>query len=277
MQNFDTLFDAAIAEWPAALLLPVRQTGADYFIVDGLTEFDRRIGTRWFGDPSEVLMATLHGAISGAIHTAFRSQSTVVPARIDRDAVRTKFESDLRYAQSETVTTLTVATTWTAADRALIERYWSEPITAPIPHDAEQAFLDQIDCRFPYRDPDRCRELIVRGIDLSANAAFGVLHEISRPARRQRVTQPTLLSLLEFWRARCHHPAAPMMADIAAARIARRELSEDEAVAAMNALAKYQGLYAALAIVYGACSEPDRIDPLDDAIRQLWTARARGR
>jgi hypothetical protein len=222
-------------------------------------------------------MATLHGAISGAIHAAFRSQSTVVPARIDRDAVRTKFESDLRRAQSETVPTWTASTTWTAVDRALIERYWSESITAPIPHDAEQAFLDQIDCRFPYRDPDRCRELIVRGIDLSANAAFGVLMEICRPWRSAKAAPAQLNALLKFWREGCHHPAAPMMADIAAARIARRELSEDEAIAAMNALAKYHGLYAALAIVYAACSDPDRIDALDDAIRQIWTARAQRR
>jgi hypothetical protein len=271
MNNFDTLFDAAIAEWPAALILPVRKHGADYFVVDGLTELDHRIATRWFGDPSEVLMVTLHWAIAGAIHTAFRSQSTVTPARINRNAVRDKFEADLRRIEAATVPA------WPAEARALIARYWSEPISAPAAPDPEPAFTAEIDCRFPYHDLPRCRALIDRGMAISPNAAFYVLGEICRPPRRAQVTPADLSGLLDYWRARCRHPAAPMMADIAAAKIARRELSEDEAIATMNALAKYNGLYAALAIVYGACSDPDRIEALDDAIRQLWTARAQRR
>jgi hypothetical protein len=273
MANFDTLFDAAIAEWPTVLVLPVRSTGGSSFVVEGLTELGERVSARWVGDPSEVLMVTLHWAISAVVHAAYAGRSRVVPAALDRALVRDNFESNLRRIQSGTVPS------WTAEDRALIEHYWSGPMPTAEPHDAEQAFFDEIDGRFPYRDPQRSRALIERGIALSANAAFGVLEEICRPPQRAKLTPAEQTALLDYWRAHCHHPAAPMMAETAVAMIAGRELSVAEVIARINTLAEYRGLYAALAILGMACDDPDgRLDALDAAIRQQWRSnRAQGR
>jgi hypothetical protein len=273
MANFDTLFDAAIAEWPTVLVLPVRPTGGSSFIAEGLSELGERVSARWIGDPAEVLMVTLHCAITVVVHAAFADRSRVVPAALERSMVRDNFETHLRRIQSG------AARSWSAADRALIECYWSGPMTAPVPHDAEQAFFDAIDGRFPYRDRERSRALIERGIALSANAAFGVLEAICRPPRRAKLTPAEQTALLDYWRARCHHPASPMMAEIAAAMIARRPLSVADVIARINALAEYRGLYAALAILGMACDDPDgRLDALDAAIRQQWQSnRAQGR
>jgi hypothetical protein len=138
----------------------------------------------------------------------------------------------------------------------------------------EQEFLDEIDCRFPYDDPDRCRRLIDRGIAISPNAAFGVLHKICRPPRSARAAPHQLIQLLDYWRSRFSHPLGDMMGEAAASMIHARELPVDDVMRRMRLVAQYPGLYAALAILAFSCDDTeDRLQPLMGAIREQRSVR----
>jgi hypothetical protein len=140
-------------------------------------------------------------------------------------------------------------------------------------HSTENAFLDEIDCRLPYGDPARCKALVDRGIAISPNAAFAVLHEICRPPRSAQASESLLMQLLDYWRSRFAHPAAFMLGEVAAAMILKRELSVDDVTERIRTLARYPRLYAALAILCSACDDAEaRLEPTVTAIRQRWGA-----
>ncbi|MCW5703552.1 MAG: hypothetical protein KIT82_13350 [Bradyrhizobium sp.] len=137
--------------------------------------------------------------------------------------------------------------------------------------DIEQSFMDEIDARFPYEDRERCAALIDRGIAISPNAAFAVLHEICRPGRGVSVSADRLMEHLAYWRSAFKHPAADMLAEVAEAMIHRRDLPVEDVIGRMRILAQYPGLYAALAILYFSCDDVDeRIEPVDAEIRNNW-------
>jgi hypothetical protein len=138
---------------------------------------------------------------------------------------------------------------------------------------AERAFLDQIDCHFPYDNLDQAIGLIDRGIAISPNAAFGVLHEICRRPRGVPVPHGRPMQLLSYWRTRFNHPAVDMLAEVASAMIDGRDLDVDDVIAKMAILSQYPRLYAALSILYFACDDVDeRLEPIDAEIRKRWDA-----
>jgi hypothetical protein len=139
--------------------------------------------------------------------------------------------------------------------------------------DAEPAYLDEIDCRFPYSDWGRCVDLIDRGIAISPNAAFGALHEICRPGASADVPAELLMRLLDYWESRFRHPAADLVGEAASALIRRERLTAEDVIARMRILASYQGQYAALSILYFASSDPEeRVERTDAEIRKRWSA-----
>src|ERR1700730_4689052 len=140
-------------------------------------------------------------------------------------------------------------------------------------NNAESTFLSQIDCRFPYDKLEQCKSLIDRGIAISPNAAFGVLHEICRPPRSDRISADRLAQLLEYWRSRFDHPAADMLGEVATSMILDLNLRVEDVITKMNILAEYPGLYAALAILYFSADDPEeRLEPVVAAIRKRWDA-----
>ena len=139
----------------------------------------------------------------------------------------------------------------------------------------ERSFMNEIDARFPYDDWDRCTALIDRGIAISPNAAFSVLHEICRPGRSGPVSADRLTQLLEYWRSHVEHPAAPMLAEVAASMIQRRDQPVEDAIAKMRILSRFPGLYAALSILYFSCDDTKgSLEPIDAEIRKDWGALA---
>ena len=139
--------------------------------------------------------------------------------------------------------------------------------------DAETTYMDEIDCRFPYRDWDRCVDLIDRGIAISPNAAFGALHEICRPGASADVSAELLIRLFEYWNSQFRHPAAGMIGEVASAMIRGRRLAAEDVIARMRTLARHQGQYAALSILYFSCADSDeRVEQTDAEIRSNWGA-----
>jgi hypothetical protein len=141
--------------------------------------------------------------------------------------------------------------------------------------DKETAFMNEIDARFPYDNPEQCKALIDRGIAISPNAAFGALHEICRPPFGVQNLADQLMPLLDYWRSHFDHPAADMLKEVAASMILGQDLLVEDVIARMGFLTKYSGLYAALAILYFACDDVEgRLEPIDAAIRDRWNALA---
>jgi hypothetical protein len=141
--------------------------------------------------------------------------------------------------------------------------------------DAEITFMNEIDARFPYDNPEQCKALIDRGIAISPNAAFGALHEICRPPHGFQNRADRLMPLLDYWRSNFDHPAADMLKEVAASMILGHDLPVEDVMTRMEFLTKYTGLYAALAILYFACDDVEgRLEPIVAAIREPWNALA---
>jgi hypothetical protein len=147
-------------------------------------------------------------------------------------------------------------------------------------HDAEAEipFEASFDARFPYDDETAASALIKRGWRISLNAAFCVLHELSRPPHQESVSKERLRQLLTEWTAGPDHPLkAPVLR---AAKI----LTEDEALdwregaELMRRVGTYDGQRAALALVHFAsdCDSPEgdkALSALDAEIREHWDER----
>jgi len=144
----------------------------------------------------------------------------------------------------------------------------------------EQAFIDSIDCRFPYTDRDAARQLVFEACCLSGNAAFAVLDELARPdvgADAPVEVRQELISLLEDC---LKHPSgalamaatlAPILVPVDRRLVAGDKLSVPEAVVCMQAIRSYSGQYAALSLAYMSCDDvAGEADALYKEIMNSW-------
>jgi hypothetical protein len=116
--------------------------------------------------------------------------------------------------------------------------------------EAEALFAAKFDCRFPYLEKAAAKAVIDEGWKLSADAAFGVLHEICRKPRYAKVTRKRQLELIDEWLAGGSHPLQDWIAQCARALVEKRHLPWQQAVSVMEAVASYPRQYAALNIAY---------------------------
>ena len=91
--DFDKLYEEALSAWPAVVELPVRAFVGGH-LVDGLTDLERSIRTRWTGGPFQVLLVTLNWTILRAVHAQFATHKFVVMSELP--SVRERFEAELR-------------------------------------------------------------------------------------------------------------------------------------------------------------------------------------
>lgn len=113
LPSFDDLYKTAISEWPRVLRLPVRNAG-DVFVVEGLSDLEEALSSRWIGHELEVLMRTLHWTICSTVRSTFTCKPVVVMAELQPP--RDKFEASLRRTLA--------APTWDEPDRRLVRDYF---------------------------------------------------------------------------------------------------------------------------------------------------------
>ena len=70
----------------------------------------------------------------------------------------------------------------------------------------EEEFLKSIDCRFPYENENQWRALIHQGKEISENASFGVLEEISRKPFGNKISEKEQLKMVGAWEIENEHP-----------------------------------------------------------------------
>ena len=139
------------------------------------------------------------------------------------------------------------------------------------------AFVNSIDCKFPYHDKEACLQLIDEAAALSTNSIFFVIEQLCRVpfSDKNRVTADLLLDLLSVTKSKFIHPLKEMVVDTATKMIQKQELTVDEAISRMNITKDYKGQFAALNVVYFSCDdEEDRIDNIWDTIISDWNKNA---
>jgi hypothetical protein len=135
----------------------------------------------------------------------------------------------------------------------------------------EVEFIEAIDCRFPYGNQAKARELIELGARISPNASFMVLHEICRPPKAAKEGSLVLLELAAAWEGTFEHPLVSIVLPIAKSMIQDKLISVGEAMVAMREVAVYKDQFNALAIPYLACDdEKGEADALHKEITHAW-------
>ncbi|QPQ55389.1 hypothetical protein IC614_01905 [Allosphingosinicella flava] len=142
---------------------------------------------------------------------------------------------------------------------------------------ADEAFISSFDADFPYEDPAAATKLILKGWQISLNAAFFALHEICRPPRGVSVSRERQQHLLDEWARHSDHPLKDLCSPCAQALIAGPLLSFQEGVRLMRGIGQYEGQYNALAVVYFAsdCSTPEgegQLEQTRQAIYRKWNS-----
>jgi hypothetical protein len=135
----------------------------------------------------------------------------------------------------------------------------------------EDEFLDSIDCCFPYEDEGRWRALILQGKEISDNAAFGVLEEISRKPYGNPVSEQAQLTMVAAWEAENKHPLTHSVIEAAKAIVTNQPLSVDRALELLSQAQAYRNQYGALNIIYFACDDRQgRADEMWHKIVNSW-------
>jgi hypothetical protein len=119
----------------------------------------------------------------------------------------------------------------------------------------EIEFLNSIDCCFPYDNEDQWRALILQGKEISDNASFGVLEEISRKPLGNPVSENEQLVMLDAWEADNQHPLAKSVIEAAKAIITDTHLSVDRVLELLSQVQPYRNMYSALNIIYFSCDD----------------------
>lgn len=142
---------------------------------------------------------------------------------------------------------------------------------------SDKAFIDKIDCNFPYYDKEACLRLIDEAADLSANSMFFVIKELCRipSSVKDEVTTDFLSDLLSVAKRKFHHPIKEMVLDTASKMIHGKNLTVDDAVSRMESVKSYKGQFAALSIIYFSCDDKEeRLDTIWDNIISGWKKKA---
>jgi hypothetical protein len=138
----------------------------------------------------------------------------------------------------------------------------------------ENEFINSIDCNFPYNDRGRVIGLIDQAKCISENAMFAVLEELCRPGHGTQVSKATLLELIDVWDDKNDHPLAEFVVSAARLTVNDTQRSVEEALALLEKIAPFTGLYAALCIASKSADDTDGVlDIRDEEIRLKWAAQ----
>lgn len=119
----------------------------------------------------------------------------------------------------------------------------------------EEEFLKSIDCRFPYENENQWRALIHQGKEISENASFGVLEEISRKPFGNKISEKEQLKMVGAWEIENEHPLVQPVIEAAKAIITNEPLSVEKTLGLLSQVQAFRNLYCALNIISFACDD----------------------
>jgi hypothetical protein len=135
----------------------------------------------------------------------------------------------------------------------------------------EAPFEAEIDGRFPYNHPARCKALIEEARTISLNATFCILDEICRPPSSTTVSQDRQRELVNEWASGFEHELKGPLQTCANALIGNEPLPWAEAVAVMDRIGNFDGQRAALSVAYfsGDCDSIEGDAALEAAVNRI--------
>lgn len=97
--RFDDLLANALGYWPEELRLPVVTFENGSTIVEGLIDLSEEIDAAAVASGEEdIFFPKLNWAITCEVHRIMRETGGAPKSRLSREAIRAKFDDDLRYA-----------------------------------------------------------------------------------------------------------------------------------------------------------------------------------
>ena len=139
--------------------------------------------------------------------------------------------------------------------------------------ESEALFINDIDCKFPYLDRQRCVQLIDQALSISPNAIFAVIEEISRipSSLKNSVSATTLHELLLIIESKFSHPLKNMILAISRMLIDGSNQRVVDSISQMEIVGKYPRQFAALNIIYFSCEgDKDELDQMREKIVNEW-------
>ena len=134
---------------------------------------------------------------------------------------------------------------------------------------SEIEFIESIDSSFPYHNVSLWKDITLKGIQISDNAAYMVLHEICRAP--VEIDRQSVRNMIKFWAGYFSHPLAALVTETAKAIVDNISLSKEEILRSLDEISKYKGQYNALNIVYNAFTGDDReVDAKFSTILESW-------
>lgn len=123
----------------------------------------------------------------------------------------------------------------------------------------EAGFLDSLKYAFAGFDRKQAMDAAVLGCSISANAAFGVVDEVTRLPFGDRIDPSIAHEVLDLIESRSVHPISSAILPLARSLVDGLMPSVEQSLAAMQFVEPHVGQYAALAIAYMACDDVDGV------------------
>ena len=140
---------------------------------------------------------------------------------------------------------------------------------------SESAFIQSIQCNFPYHDRSRAMELAAFACSISPNAAFAVADEVSRPPYSDTPDPEICFEVLAYLESNLKHPLTKPVLDLARLLVAggQGSVSVEDSVRVLKQVEAFPGQFSALSIAYFAANDVDGIaDAEESRIRASWAA-----
>jgi hypothetical protein len=139
-------------------------------------------------------------------------------------------------------------------------------------------FAEKIDCKFPYDDFKKGKELIDEALGISHECVFMVVEELVRPSRCAIGKYLSIRRcLIDYISASLNHPLKDTVLEIARSAMNRKKrVLRSELITALKEIENYPHSYGALNTVYFAnwsCCED--LEKMDKQIREKWDAKDR--
>ena len=134
-----------------------------------------------------------------------------------------------------------------------------------------EEFYYSIDCKFPYHDEDEWKRVILKSLEIGADAPFLVLHEICRVPASEKLDKTKHMEMYEYWKNSFSSIVQEIVEPASLAHINKLDLDDTEALEVMNKLSKYPKSYNALQVVLFSCPDDDElVNDKYDEIVSIW-------
>ncbi|MDD3144649.1 MAG: hypothetical protein PHV23_00900 [Candidatus Gracilibacteria bacterium] len=116
----------------------------------------------------------------------------------------------------------------------------------------EKDFLEKIDCKFPYNDINKGKEIIEESLLISDNAVFCIIDELTRipKSKKKLVDSKNILNFLSYIDYRFKHKFKSIILLVSHKLLNKENISVSDILEYMDNLKKNKGLYGALNILY---------------------------